>query len=225
MTTNVPRGNFVRRRGGRRDRGLASPPDHPNPDALNAFTRFFMAEAQAKELATRKEAHAFEQRLRSERRHERDYRPHSYGRDRDREVHRQREAARFADRPGPPSPHRTLDNRPRRHSRPPRAQPHEVPLPQSPSMSITPPPSLPSPASAPTPADHAGDLGADIDSLIAESKQMDLEAEARRHGFTAEELFGSVFLLGLLTIVNITLPVLLAAMGTMNIESTPASLA
>ncbi|KAG1870366.1 hypothetical protein C8R48DRAFT_670751 [Suillus tomentosus] len=222
MATNTPRGNFVCRRGGRRDRGLALPPDNPSPDALNAFTRFFMAEAQAKELATRKEAHAFEQRLRSERRRERDYRPRPYGRDSRRETHHQREATHFTGRPGPPSPHRTLDNHPRHHSRAPRAQPHEVPLPQSPAMSITPPPSLPSPASAPTPADQAGDLGADIDSLIAESEQMDLEAEARHHGFTAEELFGSVVLLGLLTIVNISLFVLLAAMGTMNIESTPA---
>ncbi|KAG1880730.1 hypothetical protein C8R48DRAFT_767508 [Suillus tomentosus] len=115
-----------------------------------------------------------------------------------------------------------LDNRPRHHARPPRAQPHEVPLPQSPTMSITPPPSLPSPASAHSPADHAADLGADIDSLIAESEQMDLEAEARHHGFTAEELFGSVVLLGLLTLVNISLLILLAAMGTMNIESAPA---
>ncbi|KAG2145397.1 uncharacterized protein EDB93DRAFT_1251495 [Suillus bovinus] len=35
-------------------------------DALSAFTCFFRAEAQAKELATRKEVHAFDQQIRAE---------------------------------------------------------------------------------------------------------------------------------------------------------------
>ncbi|KAG2057136.1 hypothetical protein BDR06DRAFT_952260 [Suillus hirtellus] len=53
---------------------------------------------------------------------------------------------------------------------------------------------------------------------------MDLEAEARHHGFTPEELFGTrSVLLGLLPIINITLLVLLAAMGTMNIQSAHVS--
>ncbi|KAG2098913.1 uncharacterized protein F5147DRAFT_777430 [Suillus discolor] len=206
-----------------RDQGQFPPPDHPNSDALNVFMHFFVAEAQAKELATRKEAHAFKQRLHSERDRDQDYRHRPHGRDRKLERHHQREATHFASRRALSSLHRMLDNRPVHRHDLPRTQPHEVPLPQSPSMSITPPPSLPSPASPSPPAEPAGDLGADIDSLIAESEQMDLEAEARRRGFTTEELFGSVVLLGLVTIVNMSLLVLLAAMGTMNIESAPTS--
>lgn len=54
-------------------------------------------------------------------------------------------------------------------------------------------------------------------------EKMDLEADAHYHGFTPEELFGRFVLLGLLAIINITLLVLLAAMGTMNIQSAHVS--
>ncbi|KAG1823035.1 hypothetical protein EV424DRAFT_1538692 [Suillus variegatus] len=234
MESSAPRGHFVRRHAGHRGRGQLPPLDQPNSDALNAFTQFFVAEAQAKELATWKEAHAFEQRIHSERYCNRDSHSRYHGQDRESERHRMREACHFADRPVPPSLHRTLDNCRSRRPNPPRAQPLGVPhpivpraqsleVPESPSMSITPPPSLPSPSPVPSPAEPAGDLGANIDSLIAESEQMDLEAEARCHGFTAEELFGSVILLGLITIVNVSLLILLAAMGTMNLETAHSS--
>ncbi|KAG1888164.1 hypothetical protein F4604DRAFT_1674569 [Suillus subluteus] len=75
--------------------------------------------------------------------------------------------------------------------------------------------------SAPTSPDMAIDHSSDVAELIAEAKQMDLEAEAQRAGFSStEEMFGRVLLACSLMMNALTLLVLLAAM---NIQTAQAA--
>jgi hypothetical protein len=79
-------------------------------------------------------------------------------------------------------------------------------------------PASPTP-SPPAPVPEA-DPDAEIDALIADSEQMDIEAEARRLGFSTSDLFGRPIFLGLVinNLLTLTL-LLLGAMNSMNLQS------
>ncbi|KAG1866001.1 hypothetical protein F4604DRAFT_1682991 [Suillus subluteus] len=226
------RGHSGRRHGGRHGRGHSPYQKEPNSEALHAFTRFFRAEAQAskpltfsyqrhwthfrdplypEELATRKEAHAFEQRVRAE--HQQEY-----------SLRQREQRAR----------HMTLDNRPMAHavlSKPhlpyPKAKvAHHTPHPTPPTRTqvtatVSAPAPTPAPAlTAPSPSvsDPLTNLDEEIDTLIHESEKMDLEAEARRLGFTTTELFGRVLIAGLVAIDLLMVLLFLDAMNSMNLQ-------
>ncbi|KAG1736161.1 uncharacterized protein EDB91DRAFT_1083489 [Suillus paluster] len=212
-SSNPPNSGNHRRSGCRR--GWANPPrrhgfanpthhDDSNSDALNTFTRFFRAEAQAKELATRKEAHAFDLEVHAEhdcdRRREHSHHSHSCK-----------------------NPNLTLDNRGHRHDRPLRIPSQTRPAPAVQSS----PPSGPSTvaqviaaasaASVPHPAPPAAsstsptpDEGPDIADIISATEQMDIDNAAH---FQAE-FFGKVFVLVYLVTLVLTLAVTLAAWGS-----------
>lgn len=80
--------------------------------------------------------------------------------------------------------------------------------------SSAPPASPAPPAPGPTPG-----MDAEIDNLMAESEQMDLEAEARRLGFSTADLFGRVLVVSTLTNTLLIIILLIGAMHSMNIQS------
>ncbi|KIK38200.1 hypothetical protein CY34DRAFT_405380 [Suillus luteus UH-Slu-Lm8-n1] len=221
------RGRGSRRRGGRGGRGRRSSlRESQNSDAMSAFTRFFRAEAEAsklrrhpiarrrsnyprfpspEELAIRKEAHAFNEMIKAERKH--------------------RHTHHHSNR----SPHLSLDNRgPRRPSSDNRGRSSRVPVPaadppqtrttqshSAPPCGLTPQFDSGAPRTAaevisaacaqsststpfsiaPNSPNHVVDPGSDVATLIAEAEQMDLEAEARRNGFSStEDMFAAMHL-------------------------------
>ncbi|KAG1778004.1 hypothetical protein EV702DRAFT_1196803 [Suillus placidus] len=135
--------------------------------------------------------------------------------------------------------HLTLDNRPTARvvvSKPrphyPKAKvDHNPPRPAPPARklaaahvsapSLTPAPAVTAPS--PSVSEPLTDLDEEIDSLINESEKMDLEAEARRLGFTTTELFGRVLIAGLVVIDLLMVLLFLDAMNSMNLQPTTAS--
>jgi hypothetical protein len=80
-----------------------------------------------------------------------------------------------------------------------------------------------SPVVVPNPQEITTQTDEEINSLIAESEKMDLEAEARCLGFTTSDLFGRVVITGLLVINALTLLLLLAAMNSMQLQQSELS--
>ncbi|KAG1745064.1 uncharacterized protein EDB91DRAFT_1080572 [Suillus paluster] len=198
-----------------RHRGFANPThrDDSNSDALNVFTQFFRAEAQAKELATRKEAHAFDLEVHAERDREcrREHSHHSHSRK---------------------NPNLTLDNCGHHHDRPLRVPSQTRP---APAVQFSPPsgPSMVaqviaavSAASVPHPAPTAAsstsptpDKGPDVAEIISATEQMDINNAAR---FQAE-FFGKALVLIYLIILVLTFATILAAWGPVPHTGTAAA--
>ncbi|KAG1877051.1 hypothetical protein C8R48DRAFT_669038 [Suillus tomentosus] len=210
-----------------------------NSDAMSAFTRFFRAEAEAskpsvtfvrsphltspvpsppEELATRKEAHAFNQMVRAERKQD------------------------YA-RPRPaPAPNMSLDNRrgpghprsSRGHTsgnKPPggsaswpynayavKYSPQPPPA-RSPSTHMTAAQLIAAvveedarkpPTASPSPASVADDTGRDVSEIVAAAERLDLEQEARLHNALDGEFLGKLLMIGLL-VSNLLMTYLLAA--------------
>ncbi|KAG0692130.1 hypothetical protein DFH29DRAFT_1009311 [Suillus ampliporus] len=200
-----PSGHHNRPRHNRGWRPNHAPQHHrrePDSDALNAFTCFFRTEAQAKELATRKEAHAFDQMLRAER--ERHY---------------------SHPKPSRHVPNLSLDNRGRHRSSLPRTVPAtqwdtpSAPVPSAAqvisaaitSNSIAPPPPI---SSVPCSLD---DQGPDVLEIISAMEQSDLENSSLPQSMTETELFGRLVTVGLLLTTVLTLFV--AAFGSLEVRS------
>ncbi|KAJ8580554.1 hypothetical protein M405DRAFT_889215 [Rhizopogon salebrosus TDB-379] len=156
-----------RSQGWRGGRNHSSYHREPNSDAMNAFTRFFHAEAQAKELATRKEAHVFDQQVRAEREQGRSRRPD----------------ARQS------SHHLSLDNRAHHRGPPLRAHPPNAAVRgPAPTRTAAPPTVAQVIAAAnsahqcPTPVTSSPnptvlDTGRDVLEIVAATEQMDLDTE------------------------------------------------
>jgi hypothetical protein len=156
-----------RQRGWRGRRSNPSYGRESNSDALNTFTRFFRAEAQAKELATRKEAHAFDQQVKAECHCERTHLSHH-------------------------TTNQSLDNRTHRRAPPPRVPPSRTSASSHPHRVVSPTPDTvaqviaaaisANPQQTPKPAPPAPttlDEGPDVLNIVAATEQMDIDAEAQ----------------------------------------------
>ncbi|KAG1846134.1 hypothetical protein C8R48DRAFT_677929 [Suillus tomentosus] len=205
-------GRYHRGRGGR-----VRPPQQRehDSDALGAFTRFFRAEAQAKELATRKESHAFDALVRAER------------------------AQRSYERYYPRTRNLSLDHRrgPRAHT-PPEEPPRRVRRAQSPPhRRVSRASSVPSNRSALTPAAQliadvssnasvilaptpiptppAVDPGRDVEDIIAAAEQLDLEQAGHMPGVTTEDVLGRILPVCSLLVNVLILMLLIAAFASL----------
>ncbi|KAG1738043.1 hypothetical protein EDD22DRAFT_959583, partial [Suillus occidentalis] len=123
-------------------------------------------------------------------------------------------------------PHRSSKPRraspPSRAAPPPCAKPTLSPVAQVIASAVATAPASSAPPAPPTPS-PSPDTGAEIDNLIAESEQMDIEAEARRLGFSTADLFGRVLIVSSLTNTLLIIALLIGAMHSMNIQSECAS--
>ncbi|KAG0697852.1 hypothetical protein DFH29DRAFT_878443 [Suillus ampliporus] len=158
--------------------------------------------SQAKELATRKEAHVFDQMLRAE-----------------------RECNYSHPKPSCHVPNLSLDNRGRHHSSLPRTAPatqRDTPLAPVPSVaqvisaaissnSIAPPPPI---SSVPCSSD---DQGPDVLKIISTVEQLGLENSSLPQSMTETELFGRLVTFGLLLTTVLTL--FIAAFGSLEVRS------
>ncbi|KAG1733848.1 uncharacterized protein EDB91DRAFT_1251155 [Suillus paluster] len=180
-----------------------SVPASPNKYALGAFTWFFHAEVQVKELATRKEAHAFDQMLKSEREH--NYSCLS-------QLHRganlsidNRNHQRV------PQSRNTAPTQRVTHPTPPLSTAQVISATISSNSAATPPI-----VNSPPPTDNPGP---DILDIISAGEQSYLMNSAHPHSMTESELFGRVVVLGLLATNVLTLLALIAAFGSMEVHS------
>ncbi|KAG1870540.1 hypothetical protein C8R48DRAFT_670883 [Suillus tomentosus] len=196
------RGRYHRGRGGR-----YNPPPQREQDsnALGAFTRFFRAEAQAKELATRKEAHAFDELLRNERlRNERlrNFVPYRAPRGRNLTLgHRPssspapRESARRPQQPRPSTARRA----------PATAAQVIAEVSRNTTAILAPPP---------TPVIPVPDPGPDVEEIIAAAEQLDLERARNLPDVTTEDVLGRCALIYLVVAHSLLLIGFLAAFAS-----------
>ncbi|KAG2339121.1 hypothetical protein BDR05DRAFT_951423 [Suillus weaverae] len=105
---------------------------------------------------------------------------------------------------------------------------HHPPHPAAPTRTLvvahvsTPTPVLAVTTPSPSVSEPLTELD-EIDSLIHESKKMDLEAKAHRLGFTTTKLFGRVLIIGLVVIDLLMVLLFLDAMNSMNLQPSAAS--
>lgn len=205
--------------------GHPLPPRRPDEDVdvLGAFMRFFRAEAQAsehshtntfgvpthlpspypEELATQKEAHAFDQELRAERARElRHYGHHSHILTLDHCT----PASGTLSRPSCPDYY-------------PRERPARTPRPKPTTMAqvIAKVTSNAATILAPAPAciAPATDPGPDVEGIIAAAEQLDLEQASRMPDVTIKDVFSRLILISILIVNVLTLVFLSAAFASL----------
>ncbi|KAG2116519.1 uncharacterized protein F5147DRAFT_768897 [Suillus discolor] len=186
-------------RPGRGRPGRNAPPRQReyDSDALSAFTHFFRAKAQAKELAIRKEAHAFDQQIRAERSCPfTGHRPH--GRNMTVDYCRPR---REPTRRPPRS--KTLPS-----SRAPPATAAQViaDIVNNTDTILTP---------APTPAAPVIDPSPDMEEIIAAAEQLDLKQVGQMQGVTTENVFSRFIPVVLLINTSLILFIVIAAFASL----------